>query len=342
MNLHYRLIYMLIYLEFILVALIVILTFLLRIFYNYKMMKDQRLTLEATHYFVNLIHSKTKIDKDKFPQYLNKIEILAPVLIKFRKLVDETSWNNVRMDIVRSIMLPLARKATESRNWVKRFFAAETFNSIHTKKDDQLILKLINDDNNLVRNSALTASITMCSEKGIYLIISQIAKENILSQSLYLRAFDNATLQVREIVIKRLKNSTEPYIRATCYAILIKFASNEIAWDVSQDIFSKNLRLMLSAIGFVAYVNREQTIPYLMELIKDSRWQARGIAIYYLGHLRVKTAIPVITSCLKDSNDWVRFVAAEALKNLAIDNINTLVREELGFFDIAQNVLNTI
>lgn len=341
-----RIVEILIFLEFFLVALIIVFTYLLRLYYFIRSRNKKKLSREVTAYFAKLIPAAIPFNIENFPEEWKKIDIITPILIQYRKLVDDQSWYTTKLQVVRTLMLPLARNAAVSRDWVLRFYAAETFDVIYEKEDEKYIIKLMKDEAPLVRVNAFSAAISLGTKECIRFIIDEMATENFLTQTLYLQAFDQAPITTRPFVIDYLQETTDNAIRASCYNILIKYPPFPINWDIMQDINSSDLKLMLSAVRCVALIDKEKAVPILLDLLQDKRWQVRAMSIHFLSYLQVKQAIPAITSSLKDENEWVIILAGHALKNLGMEGMeaarSSLIREDYATFDITQHILSTL
>lgn len=230
-------------------------------------------------------------------------------------------------------------------DWAQRFFAAQSFGLVYEEKDEANLIKLVQDKNPLIRLNALSAAIARGSKSSIQLLIDEISYSSWLTQSMYLKAFSKASPYTREYVIERLKESTEPNVRSTCYNILLKYPEAEVDWDINQDIHSTNVKLKLAAIRYLCYVDRENGTPFLLQALNDESWQVRAVAIYIINNLRYRNAIPDIQHCLDDSNPWVRLYAGETLKNLQQEGFGIVrtrdIHEESAVFDVALQLLDT-
>jgi hypothetical protein len=313
--------------------------------YHFKAKKKEALTFHISKYFAELIPLNASLVEYPFQKEWERIDIIVPVLYKFEKLVQDESWEKTRLQLISEILLPLARKASHSFDWVQRFFAAESFGLVYEEKDEIHLVKLVKDKNPLIRLNALTAAIFRGSKSAINLIITEMASASWLTQSIYLQSFEKAPPATREFIVERLKSTPEDTVKATCYNILSRYPQLEIDWQIDTDILSNNMKLRLAAIQYLSYIDKNSAIPILLTLIKDPHWQARTVALYILNKLRYTGALPEIRKCLSDENEWVRLYAEETLKNLDNENIGLVrtrdVSEEKAAFDVALQVLDT-
>lgn len=331
--------------EFSLILLIIFVTYFLMMIYRYRTKKRKAITEKISEYFAKIIPLDAPIKEYEFPKAWQQIDLIVPVLYKFRSLVQDASWEEQRLRVIRSILLPLARKAAKSRDWALRFYAAESFGLVFEKDDDKYIEHLVKDTNPLIRLNALNAAIQYGLEDAINAMITTIAPLTSLTQAMYLQAFDQAPESTRAFVIKRMKSSADHGIKTTCYNILLRYPPVSIDWNIQEDKDSLDMKLKLAAIRYISHVNREAAIPLLLDLLNNEYWPAKTIALYTLSQLRVVEAIPEVRKCLNDSNEWVRLYAHEALTKLEEKHPEIVrtrdVSEEKAVFDIALQVLDT-
>ncbi|HEX2548490.1 MAG TPA: HEAT repeat domain-containing protein [Gammaproteobacteria bacterium] len=345
MNLVYVLAKYTVIMEFSLIVVIILLNYFLITIEYYKNKHKEKLTLQISNYFAQLIPLNASPTNYPFQKKWERIDIIVPVLYKFERLVQDESWEEARLQLIRSILLPLARKATKSKNWVQRFFAAESFGLVYEEKDEKHLIKLVQDTNPLIRLNALSAAIMRGSKSAVQLLITEIAATSWLTQSMYLQAFLKAPEYTRNFIIERLSEVSDPNVRATCYNILLRYPDVKVDWNIEEDLQANNIKLKISAIRYVCYVDKDKGIPLLLALLSHDNWQARTVALYILNNLRYTEAIPDIEACLNDPNEWVRLYAEETLKNLQQKGLGIVrtrdINEERAMFDVALQVLDT-
>ena len=332
--------------ELVLTTIIIIAIYLVMLVYFFQERQKQQITANIAKYFAQMIPVTSQEPLKKFPKEWQKINLIAPVLYQFSKLVADESWKEKRENLISNILLPLAREAANSKNWVMRFFAAVCFNMIYIKGDEKYIINLVKDQYPIIRLNALNAAIAFGSSAAINSMITMIAKERWLTQTLYLQAFESTRPEAINIIKKRLQEAPETTVKATCYNILLKYPPESIDLKNYNDVASSDLKLKIAVIRFIAHVDKTAAKPMVINLLAHQAWQARTIALYCLYKLRAVEIIPQITQCLNDPNEWVRFYAAEILKNLEDPGSGITrtrdINEEQTVFDFALNVIDTL
>jgi hypothetical protein len=332
--------------EFVLILVVMIATYLLKVVSVAKKRNKATLTVEIQHHLKQLITNPANFKMENFPNKWRKIHLLMPVVNDFDTTMPSGNWQTLRVNLFHTIVLPLARKAATSYHWPLRFFAAEAFTLAMAKNDEPLVLKLVHDSVPLVYLHALKSALAFGSENAINAIIMRMSKERRLSQTPYLQAFDSVAPNTRPLIEKHLKVATDPFERATCYKILLKYSSENATWDIQPDIDSNVTELKLAAIKFMAYTSKDSAISKLAVLLRDPHWEIRVVALHALSQLSAAKVIPLISGCLHDPVWWVRISAADALKKLGEPGEAELRAQDITSdkfsFDMAQHVLKTL
>ena len=328
--------------EFSLVALIVLTTLFLKFYYYLAGRRKKRITIEIEHYLNRIILARKEFKSHDFAKKWRNLGILLQILIIFYKNNIANHWQDIRSDFIKTIILPLAKKAAFSRRWQSRYYAARAFELVPEKGNDKLIEKLVNDPVPLVNLYAGKAALVNHSDSAINSMITRIASEGWQSQSFNLHTFDSALENKRIIFEKKLETAKKPDVRAVCYEIMLRYPPTPIKLDMTSDIHSDNTKLKIAAIKFVSHVDRDKAIPYLIELLNDPHWEVRLIALHRLSMLNAKQAIPQIVVCLKDPDWWVKISAAEALKMMGEEGERALQSQNLALDKISFNLTHLL
>lgn len=328
--------------EFSLIIIIFLTTFYLRATIYYKIKNEQKLTRSITRFLVKLIPLYKEFNEKNFFSSWRRLDILLPIIRTLDKEVDNDKWANIRIVYLQSIILPLAKTGAVSNDWELRCLAAESFALYSTESEESYIIKLVTDEVALIRYSALAAAILLGSEAAINLIIMQMIEETWMTQSIYLSKFDKASVSTRIYVENCLKNSSNLKIRAACYHILVKYPPHKAGWDLNPDIYSKSMNVKIAALKFISYTDRDAAIPKLLDMLEDTQWQVRTVAIHCLSNLKVDEAMTQISFSLKDTNKWVGLAAAEALYDFGEKGVQILESQNIVFNRAAYNVANHV
>ena len=248
-------------LEFGLVLLFILLTYILKKYYASQARRIQGIKNEIELYLRNAKPNQPLV----FPRRWSKLKYLVTIIEKLDAEPGREEWKAVRKNLLQTIVLPLARKAASQsqRHWMQRLYAAEAFR-LHADKDDEKhILSLVNDGIPLVCLNALYAGITFGSSNIIRAIILNVAAQRRITQGTYLQAFSNASPEVLSIVVDCLKHSNDPYIRTICYKILIQSPHSVEKVDPRNDLISSNLELRIVAAKYLTIHYKDEAVPKL-------------------------------------------------------------------------------
>jgi len=333
--------------EILLILLIILFTYFAKLAIYWREKRKQKLTAEIENHFQQLLNSKQPLSSKKFPRRWKKIQILFPTFVKFDQAnKNNPAWDNLRKEILQTILLPLARKRAYSRRWIIRFFACETLGMAAEKSDEKIITRLVKDRIPLIYMHAITAAVKSGSETAIATVTARMSKMSWLTQSMYLEPFKQASGDVRQIVEKQLTSSTDPNIRAQCYKILKNFPPVKPTWDINKDLQAKEFELRLSALKYLAHVDSEAAIPILQQKLKDEHWEVRLVAVHRLGRMKVQNAMTQLADCLNDPEWWVKISAAQALKGMGAEGEKLLKERapelESIPFDATNHVSNSL
>ena len=341
MNLNYRVVESIIFLEFFLIIVVIFAAMATKMITYIKEKNNQLIRIHIKNYLNHLIEARRPFQSHHFPHNGRRIDLLLFILHEFDNQYDE-GWSAIKLELIRTIILPLARKAAVKSNWALQFYAAQAFEIYAEKKDARLITRLIDTNVPIIRLAALQAALNYGSETAFKAIIDQIKNEPYLTQSIYLQAFTNASLATRPFITKQLKIASAPNIRLTCYRILLNYPVGQIDWDIYSDIYSKNKKITLAALRLIAYIEPYAALPLLIEQLKNNYWKAKVVALNALGYLPAQAVIPQIAACLHDKNWKVRLNAAQALKNLGEKGEQALISNKLAEEPIVLEVVRHV
>lgn len=341
MNIVYSIAKSIVIIEFSLVAIIVLITFLLKLVIYLRNKQDKIISAAITDYLTNVDADINNFNINKFKRGWRKLNILLPITHKFEKKVED-KWEAVRISFFQSVMLPLARIDAISSNWTRRYYAAKVFSLFFEANDESYILKLVNDNVPLIRYNAIIPAILYGSEKSINSIISRMAQEPWLTQFLYLREFYNASGTSRIYIENHLVTSTNPDIRYVCYKLLLNYSPLKYTWNYQADINSNHMKLRCATLMFITYVDRESAIPLITRLLKDPDWHIRATSLVCIKSLKLHQAISEISQYLNDTNQWVSLVAMQVLYELGEQGQQVLTSKNITYNPIALDIMNQV
>lgn len=344
----YQLAEAVILLEYSLVVLILVATFFLHFIFSKKSKFKKKLKHNLEQYLKQKVSSNELLVISDFPRKWKKIDILFDVVFRLDKIMmKDVCWETIRSSLLHSILIPMARVASNAKDWLSRFYAVQVFGLYSDQEDEHRISNLLNDPIPLVRLNAVNAAILNGSTKLMMTVVEHIAQERSLAQSIYLKVFDDVPTSAYKLVIKCLTQQPpkDDYLRATYYKILLKDPNLSFKLDLKSDTHSNNMELKLASIRLFSREGKA-AVPILKEMLKDEQWQVQAVALHCLKDIHAIEAIDDITQCLQDANWWVRLVAAQTLSDLGEKGLLVLqtqdVKKDRFAFDVSKHVLEML
>lgn len=286
----------------ILVVLIFSLAFHRSLFYILNIFYRKRKKI-LSDYFFTLIDQKLNIDLNNFPGKKRWRRELLEVAESYNLKIKGEDWEKTKKEISTHFLIQYARKWARSFSWKKRNFAARVFNLFPFQEDEEMILKLMNDPEFIVRSPASSAAISLQSEKGIHKALYSIAHDEGYSFYFYQDLLVQNPDKVFEKVIEFAKDpdihggalrvlgshtwskpipflkddleSPDPVIRRLGYKVLL---NNE--YQNRQEYFIKGLldadeEVVLQSIRGIALYDITPHLQKLKEFLENRSWTIR-------------------------------------------------------------------
>lgn len=332
-------------LEVILIILIVFITVVFKMYSMHRERVELNLKNEIRTFISRDIERKNQITLSSFSDKWLDLRILLLTLAEVDRENVSGNWLYIRTNFIKNIILPLARTAASSNDWIMRHYAAISFALYSENADEKIILDLLNDTIPLVRYAAAGAGIRHGSELVINAIIVQISKESWLTQTMYMKGFVNIPFATHYFLENIMKKSDEFEIRSTTYNLLMKFPVFPVNWIMTDDMRSQQTLLTISAIRYLTYSKNLSSLETLLSLLTTPSWRVKAVVLDCLGSLKSDAAIPAVRECLADDNWWVRFSAAQALSEIGWPGQSRKGDRYLSTnqfnIDVSEHILNT-
>lgn len=312
--------------ELLIIFILLMCTYLFKSIALYRAKKLAKNKAAFEKYLYQNLQRKQNIDSKSFSSEWKHLKILMPVFVKMDEETKEPFWSTLKMTLLNTIILPLARKKYTSKNWLTRFFSARAF-YYSSDIENEATIKLVKDPINLIYVHAIENAVKSKNEAAINLVITRLSNIHWLTQLFYLEPFKGSDESIQKMVVKRLQQETNPLARVVCYNILCRCPPDSADIDVNQDIQHENFSLRLAAAKYLLHINAREAVPMMLEKLQDQHWEIRLVMVHRLGMLKVKEAIPALCNCLHDKEWWVKISAAEALKNFGEEGEVILARE---------------
>ena len=330
--------------EIALVFIIILLTFLLKGIFYLKIRRDKRIKQEIEDFMSGLFLSDSHFSSSVFLRRWKRLDLLMLSLSELDQTLDGPSWAFIKNELAAQVMLPLARKKSNSRRRVTRLLVAKCFALFMEKQDESVVCALLEDKTPMIHLHAAIASVKFGSPTTINAVINSMSHQRRLGQTIYLTVFETADPQIYKIIVQRMKTEHDPYLLTACYKILMLFPPGEVSVN-NADLNSETIDLQLAAIRFEAYTNGKQSIQRVTQMLTNPHWEVRAACCKLLGDLYATQALTELGDCLRDPIWWVRVNAANALKCLGDQGVHILksqqTSDDLFAHETAMYVLNT-
>lgn len=268
---------------------------------------------------LKLLQKHKKFNKKLFPKKFHNVRLLLKTILAFDAQRPPHPWHELRAEMLEQLVLPLARKKIKSISAITQIYATAAFVLKTDTKDVPSLEKIQYKKSPLAYLNCCIAGINFGIKSIVISLIKLLSSTSWLYQTGYSFLFHGAPKATHHIVAELLAQTEDVSIRATCYDIMLQFPPIKIKIDVMRDINSDDLTLKLSALKYIAYVDREAAIPLLIKQLASDIYQVRLVSIHRLYLLDAKEAVQSIAQCLNDEDLSVRRSAAKAIIHLDKD-----------------------
>lgn len=338
----YRFVDRVIYAEFALVVLLVVLAFVLSGVRVLILWRKHKIKMSIEKYLIRMNNQGLLFDPDEFHFHWEKLDILLEVVKMMDARCSNEHWLSIRSVFIQDIVFPLAIDFSTSCDWKKRLLAVEAFGLLRDRENHVYIENLVNDSIPLVAIYAGRVALLNHSEEAIDSLIKRIGHERWGAQLIDLHSFNVYPPEAKSYFLRRLNAATEPRIRAALYKILSRYQPGKITWDILPDVFSTDDELKISSLKFLTLEDRAMAIPLLIDTLKAKNLnRVRLIVLHCLNVLKAPEAIPALVACLSDENWWIKVSAAEALQNIGPEGVLALKREGIDIDAVSYNTNHT-
>lgn len=306
--------------------------------------QTERNLLETKNVLKESIKSADNKVIENYKQRWKQSDILLKVIAELDiETKDNSNWLSIRERLLQEIILPLARSNCNSKRWLNRLFAAQSFELLAEKEDASCIEKLLNDKIPLVNLYAALAILKMGNADLINKILDKMANVRRFSRTIHANLFYKISYDKITIIEERLRQEKDPYVRSVCYILLAMFSQTP-NHNILRDIESENLELKISAFKYLVSSNPEAAYKQAIAFLNDNHWQLRVVAINVLSKLKQKDAMQLIAKKLVDPSWWVRFDAAKSLLEFGEKGREILIAQnpakDIFAYETAQFILH--
>jgi len=336
--------------QFILIILISIFFYFTKVYVKFTNKRRERI--------VNKINKKLKkINKDRAYLKNSVIKFFNQNIIEFilcfrkanKRNRKKTGWQEIQVIISEKVLQPQVSLLASSKDWFNRFLATQCYEIGINIIDEDIILKLLNDDTLLVAINAAIIIVNNPTVKSINEIIDKFSVYRRVRELAFANILNSESINphfVIQALVARLNTDKDIYKRIFIYRILNALSfSNEFYSFITQDLASDNLDLRVEVLNYLRHVDFTIAKQILLDHLNDPNYQIRATAVRLLGSLHDKSVITNVESKLRDKVWWVRINAANALLNLGSEGIIALKNQsphvDKYAYQSAQAILKT-
>jgi hypothetical protein len=241
------------------------------------------------------------------------------------------------------VLKPIARPWTSSKTWHQRFDATLCYAYGFEPKDENNLIKLLNDPSVLIAINAAEIIIKFNHPRLINEMISIFSKGRRLQQSLTIESISKKNSNISPIIFERLQNEQDLYTKVFCYRLLSKFTQPTITPCIKADLTYDSVDLKIAILAYLRNCEDSRKDELIYSLAHDPHWEVGAAVAKALGMFQTQTSLELLTEMLRSADWWVRHNAAISLYQLGKQGIKILkeqsVDEDKFAYETAQAVL---
>jgi hypothetical protein len=299
-----------------------------RIFTYYSIRHSLKKQKKLTEIFIQFLQYGGAPIPSSHYRLLKSIPDLVIVMETFNHRFKESNWGELKNELAKLYLLPKARKLALSPFWIKRNLAARCFSLAPQHKDEPLIIKLIEDQNFLVRSVASIAAVQLNSQKGIAKILTKMSQETGYARFFYRDILLQASAKAFERIEQIAASSKQPALHLACLEILTGKTTAANLTFLHKDLKSSNAKIRLAAVKVMAANLPKSFIDELMYCLNDPDETIRAEAATGLINFPSKKNREILEKLLQDEDWIVRLSAAKALKRMDPEGVLILRKQK--------------
>lgn len=331
-----------------LILFIIILLYLDKLFFKYKDKWESRERARITKLMNRYATNNRDIPQPIIGDFNTSIfNVLLHFAILENKYEGRSTFSRFKSQLSAEVLKPVAREGAFSNDWFKRYIATLCYLYGIDSSDEEIVLKLIEDESLLISVNAAKVATKFYTPKLINAIISVYSKASRVRQAVYAGIIVKGSPDISAIIINRLKTEKESHVKEFCYRLLARLPKkNQPRFSVKQDLKSDSLDLKIVALKYLSRLEKGLDNEVVYFLSDAAEWELRAILAKELGHSDIEESITILEKLLNDKVGWVQVNAAYSLlkkgeRGIAILKKQSPERNKLAY-ETAQEVLKQI
>lgn len=293
-----------------LISLFVVLMYLTRYYFAYRHQKNAEKITEIKQLFTTHLTEENSFSTEEIKLLRHNIQ---QVLVVVKELGKQATPQLLKQ-LAEQVFKPRARALATSRRWFKRFQAALCYSYGFDEQDKEKLKALLHDKSLLVAINAAHAVIIFNNKDLINTLITAFSTGRRLQQSTFAELVAKSDGKLIAIILQRLHEEKDPFIRVFCYRLLNRLPAPQLAMvNVVDDLAAATIDLKIAALEYLVHCKDTSNKGLFYSLANDPHWEVRAAVAKALTIVDDEQSLQLLQHLLSDSQWWVRINAAHSL-----------------------------
>jgi len=329
---------------FVLIFLAIIVMCILQIYGLYFKKLRERNEKGLSRLFERVVTENAILPEALFLPYIHNISIVVMTIRAFNAKFKGKAWEETKEILITKLLQQKLLKYLKSKRWVKRSWALQALALYPQAIDTKKVLPLLQDKTPIVRLSAARCASLVSKEESMEALVAVMSLEESYARYPFRDLLVAQGNEVYALLQKQLQKTKDVKKRIAILEVIsqrIGFINYELIKD---DLKSKNEELRWWAVRSLEDCPEENRNSLLLEISQNETPQIRAIAIWCLGNIGYRKALPKLREYLFEEHHIIRLKSALAIRKIEDEGDKILkgIREEEGktAFDVANYVLS--
>lgn len=234
-----------------------------------------------------------------------------------------------------------------SGDWTRRELAAMNLGIIRLPETVPYLARLLYDRHVPVRYTAARSLAMVGSVEAFASLVDLIAKPKYIDTARLLEIVQQAPRANVEPIQRMIENEQAPLtVRLLLVDLTGDWREYRLVESLRSLLRSNEKELVIHAIKALVRIGDIDSVPEIIQMVDDPRWEVRSQVVKAAGLLGFTEALPLLRKALTDEAFWVRRNAAESLVALgpagyAVLQTASLLKDRFAF-DLAEYQLERL
>lgn len=283
---------------------------------RYKDHKHHQAQEHFRESFMPVLLHKKELDVKAILSHPFEWQDLLLAIESFNRRFSDESWIKIKDAILSDEMMTKVRQLTDSSKWINRNIGIRFIRLKTSHKDEEIILKLLDDPHALVRIPAAECAVHLNTEKTIRKVLEKMATESEFGRFPYRDCLVKSKTTVFDKVEKIFKTDPHKGIKDAALDVLSSHVTEDLFPYLADYLNSENVEDKVLGLKALSNFSNHHSIENLIKSLKDEHWQVRVQAAKGLGQLMENSSLPQLVQTLRDPVWLVRLEAARSIRKL--------------------------